>query len=135
VLLKDEIRLYYGGCDDVHFGWRNGYFCLATLRSDGFAGYEPISDEAPALIATKPMTSAGRSMALTADVHRGGSVTVTLFDADGNELATSRPLKKDATDGELRWRGAFDVTALRGKAIRLEFRLRNAKLYSFSFQE
>ena len=133
--LENEIRLYYGGCDDVHFGWRNGYFCLATLRPDGFAGYEPISDETAAVIATTPMMVAGRSVALTADVRSGGSVTVTLFDTDGNELAQSRPVRKNATDTELRWRGPFEVTALKDKAIRLEFHLRNAKLYSFSFEE
>ena len=39
VFLKDEIRLYYGGSDGLHTSWRNGFFCLATLRPDGFAGY------------------------------------------------------------------------------------------------
>jgi hypothetical protein len=133
VLRKDEIRLYYGGCDDVHFGWRNGYFCLATLRPDGFAGYEAISDEIPTVVATAPVVSAGRSVAVTADVRRGGSVTVTLLDADGHELAKSAPLEKDATDEELRWPGEFEAASLKGRVVRLEFHLRNAKLYSFVF--
>ena len=38
VFLRDQIRLYYGGSDDKHFGWRKGAFCLARLRPDGFAG-------------------------------------------------------------------------------------------------
>ena len=135
VFLKDEIRLYYGACDDRHFGWRNGYFCLAMLRPDGFAGYEPISSEAPAVIATRPILSTGRPVTLTADVRKGGSVTATLFDADGNKLAHSKPLKKNATDTKLKWPGKFTSTALKGRTIHLEFQLRNAKLYSFAFQE
>jgi hypothetical protein len=135
VFLKDEIRLYYGGCDDIHFGWRNGYFCLATLRPDGFAGYEPISVDAPAVIVTKPILRWGRSIALTADVHEGGSVTAKVFEADGNALAQSKPLTQDATDTRLRWLGEFDAASLTGKGIGLEFQLRNAKLYSFALEE
>jgi len=134
VFLKDEIRLYYGGCDDEHFGWRNGYFCLATLRPDGFAGYEPISPEAPAVIVTQPILSTGHPLALSADVRKGGSLAATLFDADGNTLAQSEPLKKNATDTRLQWPGTFKSTVLKGKTIYLEFRLKNAKLYSFTFQ-
>ena len=39
VFLKNEIRLYSGGSDWLHFGWRKGRLALATLRPDGFAGY------------------------------------------------------------------------------------------------
>ena len=135
VFREDEIRLYYGGCDDTHFGWRNGYFCLATLRPDGFAGYEPISEAALAVIATKPIASTGRPMVVTADVREGGSLTATLFDADGNKLAQSHPLRKDITDAQLRWPDTFTAAGLKGRTIRLQFQLRNAKLYSFAFQE
>jgi hypothetical protein len=41
ILLDDEIRIYYGACDWYFFDWRKGYLALATLRSDGWAGYEP----------------------------------------------------------------------------------------------
>ena len=130
---KDEIRLYYGGCDDKHFGWRNGYFCLATLRPDGFAGYEPISPDTPAVITTRPILSTGHGLFVTADVDKGGSVTATLFDANGNKLAPSMPLKKTATDAMI-WPRMFDSASLKGRTIHIEFQLTNAKLYSFQFQ-
>jgi hypothetical protein len=135
VFLKDEIRLYYGSCDDKHSGWRNGYFCLATLHPDGFGGYAPISPDAPAIIVTKPILATGHLIALTADVRTGGSVTATLFDANGNTLAQSKPLKKNATDTELQWPGPFKSAALKGKMIHFKFQMRNATLYSFAFQE
>ena len=40
--------LYYGGSDGLHTSWRNGFFCLATLRPDGFAGYRATDAAGPA---------------------------------------------------------------------------------------
>ncbi|MHC4331630.1 MAG: hypothetical protein ACYSWW_26290, partial [Planctomycetota bacterium] len=74
--------------------------------------------------------SIGHPVALTADVRKGGSVRATLFDADGNKLAQSKPLMKNATDTKLQWPGKFKSAGLKGKTIHLEFQLRNAKLYS-----
>ena len=82
-----------------------------------------------------PVLSTGRQLLLTADVGKGGSVTATLFDADGNKLAQSMPLKTTATEAKLTWPGKFKSAALKGKTIHIEFQLRNAKLYSFTFQE
>ncbi|MHA1885671.1 MAG: hypothetical protein ACW96S_11500, partial [Promethearchaeota archaeon] len=42
IILNNEIRLYYSGSDGPHTDWRKGYFCLATLRPDGFAGYKSV---------------------------------------------------------------------------------------------
>jgi len=133
VFLKEEIRLYYGGCDDKHFGWRNGYFCLATLRPDGFAGYEQISEEASALVITKPLLATGRPLALSADVQEDGFVRARLLDDSGEELASSRPVSRTVTDAKVEWRSEFTTETVGGKMIRIEFELRNAKLYSFSF--
>jgi hypothetical protein len=133
VFLKDEIRLYYGGCDDKHFGWRNGYFCLATLRPDGFAGYEQIDGNKPALITTTTVVCTGNKLQLCADVRRKGFVRVTLLDKDNRRLAQSKLMKKTVTDAEVKWQDGFSFENLRGKNIRLRFELKNAKLYSFSF--
>ena len=47
---EKEIRLYYGGSNNLHGGWSDGFFCLATLRPDGFAGYEPTSEDDKAIL-------------------------------------------------------------------------------------
>ena len=39
ILLEDEVRIYYGASDFLHFGWREGSLSFAYLRPDGFAGY------------------------------------------------------------------------------------------------
>ncbi len=163
VFLDDEIRLYYGGSDWLHYGWRNGFLCLATLRPDGFAGYEPSSAERPAVITTVPLlwpqpSKALRSRAakrsesgaaskiaavttyLSADVREGGSVRVTLLDANGNDnenrkLAESTPVRRTVTDAEIDWQGRARAGSLEGKPVRLRFELRGAKLYSYSFSK
>jgi hypothetical protein len=113
VFLKDEIRLYYGGCDGKHFGWRNGYFCLATLRPDGFAGYEQISKDASAFVTTKPLLATGND--------------------SGEGLAEAKPVRQTVTDARIQWPSEFTTETVGGKMIRLRFELKNAKLYSFNF--
>jgi len=133
VFLKDEIRLYYGGNDDKHFGWRNGYFCLATLRPDGFAGYEQISEDASAFVITRPLLVTGRPLTLSADVQEDGFVRTRLLDDSGEGLAEAEPVSRTVTDAKVEWRNEFTTETVGGKMIRIEFELRNAKLYSFSF--
>jgi len=133
VFLKDEIRLYYGGSDDKHFGWRNGYFCLATLRPDGFAGYEQIAGDKPAFITTTPVVCTGSMLRLCADVGKNGFVKVMLLDKDNRRLAQSKLIKETVTDAEVKWMDSFSFENLRGKNVRLRFELKNAKLYSFNF--
>ena len=62
VFLENEIRLYYLGANGPHLDWREGFLCLATLRPDGFAGYEPTYENVPATIITKPITCNGKSL-------------------------------------------------------------------------
>ena len=131
VFLDDEIRLYFFGSDYTHMGWRQSYLCLATLRPDGFAGYEQKSTDAPAVVTTKPVTANLAALSITADVQAGGSVSVTVVDQQGQELARSKPVENTVTNGKILWEAESDVTAQSGKSVRLTFVLNNAKLYAF----
>ena len=133
VFLKDEIRLYYGGSDWLHGNWRNGALCLATLRPDGFAGYEPASPAAPAVIMVKPVTGYFGTLRITADVQVGGSVRVTVVDEQGQQLAHGEPVSNTVTNGKIVWQAGWDVAAMSSENSRLKFELRHAKLYSFNF--
>ena len=133
VFLKDEIRLYYGGCDDMHFGWRNGYFCLATLRPDGFAGYEPVDSDQPAVVKTTPVVCTGEHLRVSADVEKNGYVQIRLLDSSNKLLAEGEPLTKTVTDGPIQWKNGFSFGKLKGKEIKLRLELSESKLYSFSF--
>jgi hypothetical protein len=128
VFLENEIRLYYGGSDYLHFGWRNGSLCLATLRPDGFAGYEPEFSNKPGVITTSPISYSGSAIKISADVAQDGWVTVSVIDSDGSRIIQSDKLTKNVTDGELTF-----PEQIRPGTIRLQFELNKAKLYSFRF--
>ena len=130
ILESDAIRIYYGGCDGGHFDWRDGFLCLATLRPDGFAAYEPAERGRPAVVVTQPVVL-GTRLRVTADAGEG-SITVVILDAAGAVLRTSLPLRGDVTDATVPWPPeAADLRALAGRRVRLRFEIDGAKLYSF----
>lgn len=134
VFTDKEIRLYYGGSDGLHFGWRKGSFCLATLRADGFAGYEPADEERKAVITTRAVACTGPTLRLCADVSPGGSIRTTVINADrlmdSRPQATGKLITQTVTDGPVTLvRGNLSV----GGKVALQFHVRKAKLYSFSF--
>jgi len=128
VFLKDEIRLYYGGSDYLHFGWRTGSLCLAMLRTDGFAGYEQENYDKPAVITTSVIPYTGQTIQITADVAKEGWVKVSVLNKDGKRIAMAKTVLKTMTDGQLSLR-----EKIKSDEVRLQFELRNAKLYSFRF--
>jgi len=134
---KDEIRLYYGGCNGRFMGWRDGFFCLARLRPDGFAGYEQVAggSNKTATVTTKPVIAVADSLRVTADMAMSGYVKVTLLGQDSTPLAEGELITRTGTDAEVRWKGDFSLGGLKSKQIRLRFELRDSKLYSFSFHQ
>lgn len=130
VILKDEIRIYYGSSDGKHHGWRNGHFCLATLRPDGWAGMEPRSPDDPGYVLTRPLVVAAGPVLITADVTPGGSVVVSCIDEAGNVAAQSAKILATVTDAPITW-----DRALPPGPYRLRFDIDQAKLYSFVTQQ
>lgn len=128
VFLKDEIRLYYGGSDYLHYGWRNGSLCLATLRPDGFAGFEQENDDQEAVINTKNINYSGQDIMITADVDQGGWIKALIIDNQGNSIASAEEIREKVSNGIL----SFKKPVNAGK-IRLQFKVSNAKIYSFRF--
>lgn len=131
IFFDDEIRIYYGAGDWYFFEWRNGYLALATLRPDGWAGYEPISAEATAVITTELLELGGETLSVTADVDGSGSVQVEVVDAENERLATSQPITDTVTEGKVTWEVDGGSVGLSGQHTRIRFRLHKAKLYGF----
>jgi len=129
VFMEDEIRLYYGGSDYKHSTWRTGNLSLATLRPDGFAGYEQESKDKPAIITTTAIPYAGQKIRVTADVDDGGSIKVSIVDDKGQDLVNAGLVSETMTDGPIRLKKS------RANKIRLKFEINNAKLYSFAFEK
>ena len=128
VFKKNEIQLYYGGSDWLHYGWRNGSLCLATLRPDGFAGYTPKITNKPATVITTAIDYDGQAISISADVGMGGSIKVIVLNEEGEEITISKAVSKTCTDKVIHLE-----KSVMSKKIRFKFELINAKLYSFNF--
>ncbi len=125
IFLDDEIRLYYGGSDGLHTGWRNGFLCLATLRPDGFAGYRAESKAATVTTVSRP---GGTAVKVSADVAEGGELVVRALDEANNVIAESEPLTNSVTDAEIQW---LDDRMDEVNDCRLQFAFHHATVYSF----
>lgn len=128
VFLEDEIRLYYGGSDWLHFGWRNGSFNLASLRPDGFAGFVQESGDKQAVVTTHLMPYAGESILLNADVETGGSINVVVLDDKGKRVYSRKNISKTMTNESLIPEGK-----IKSGNIQLRFEFKKAKVYSVVF--
>jgi hypothetical protein len=133
VFLEDEIRLYYGGSDGHHNIWRNGFFCLATLRPDGFAGYIQTDSNKPATITTTSINHGNKMLQISADVEPTGYVKVRVLDKQNKLLAESKPLNGSFSDRKVIWPDGFSLK--KHGAVKFQFELKDATIYSFSFAE
>ena len=108
--------------------------CLATLRPDGFAGYQPTEKGTLGVVTTKPVTCSAAALRISADA-KGGAVRISILDDKGATLGQSKPITTDVSDGVICWQDGFDLAGYLGKKIRLRFELENATIYSFSFEK
>ena len=63
------------------------------------------------------------------------TVQVTALDKDNNKLAEGELIAKTVTDAEVQWKSGFSLKEREGNEIKLNFELRNSKIYSFSFHD
>ena len=134
VFLEDETRLYYSASNGTHSGWRDGFLALATLRPDGFAGYEPLDKDKPANVLTQPVRCSGRNLRVTADA-KGGSLRATVLDANDKPVAVGELITDDVTKAAVTFAAGADLTKLTGQDVRLKFDLTGAKLFAFAFSD
>jgi hypothetical protein len=131
IILNNEIRLYYSGSDGPHTDWRKGYFCLARLRPDGFAGYKSIDDTLESHIITVLIPWNGDDLGLSADIDDGGSVKVTVLNENNNILGNG-VIEKTCMDEKLKITMKDPNSISLNTEVKFKFYLRNAILYSFS---
>lgn len=132
VFLEDEIRLYYGGSDGLHTSWRNGFFCLATLRPDGFAGYRALDNAEPATVVTTPLFDGNATLRASVDIAKGGQLVVRVLGEGKRVLAESKPLVSTVSDTEVQWLSGGPLDSIATKQAQLQFVFQKATLYSFS---
>jgi hypothetical protein len=132
VVIEDQMYLYYGCSDGLHTGWRESYLGRVQLPIDRWAGYESSKNE-EGIVTTHPVQFAGKDFYLNGAAGEG-SIQVTLLDENGQVMATSEPIRTDATRIPVVWQPNSRHAEMVGRKVKFEFRLTNAKLYSFGFK-
>ncbi|MCS7158602.1 MAG: hypothetical protein N0A16_12865 [Blastocatellia bacterium] len=108
-----------------------------VLRLDGF-----VSLNAPyrgGEFVTKPLVFHGRRLIINFSTSAAGSIRVEIQDQEGRPipgftLADSQEIYGDSIAHVVSWRSGFDVGRFQGSPIRLRFVMKDADLYSISFQ-
>ena len=131
----DEIWQYVdeGG---AHGGDEERSYYRYTQRLHGFVSLDAGSTVGTAN--TLPLVFEGDKLVLNIKV--AGSAKVAITDKDGKEiagfgLADCDEIKCDSTEKIVSWNGKSSVGALAGKAVRVKFQMREAKLYAFEFKK
>ena len=126
IIKKNEIQIFYGSSDYLHSGWRDGFFNLASLRTDGFAGYVQKDSDKKGVIVTKLINYNGGSLKLTADVEKGGSIKVYIINRNGDQIGSSKYIKRTITDETVEF-----IDEISEEKISLKIEIKKAKVYSF----
>ena len=105
VVLDDEIRIYYSAQHERHSSGPGGppaSLFMATLRPDGWAGYETTTPNQTGTILTTPVLLHCPTLRISADVAKGGSIRVAIVDDQSRTIDACKPITKDVTDGQVR---------------------------------
>ena len=132
-----QLLFYYSGTRGSHGSTnRTSGIGLATLRPDRFVALEPTGTMGQMI--TRPFRVSGKTLLVNADAHHG-SVTIEVIDANGVArkgfgLADARPLDSNRLAHKIAWKNHPDLSSLVGEVVRLRFRMKTAKLFSFYFR-
>ena len=104
-----------------------------TLRKDGFACLE--ADREERYVVTKPFVFTGSALHLNFSTSAAGYIYVDVLDENGEKLSDGESFEVfgDTTDREIRFADGSDFSAFEGRAVRLRFRMFDARLYSMIF--
>ncbi|RKX33357.1 MAG: hypothetical protein DRP71_10530 [Verrucomicrobia bacterium] len=137
VLVDDELRFYYTGrtyrhkpYDGADNGPQRSAIGFAGIPRDRFIYAGASFDRGT--VTTVPMQVNGARLHLNADCAHG-TILVRILSPDGvpEVILESDPVSIDSLDVTVDWSGNGLAKLDRDRPVRIQFELRNAKLYSF----
>jgi hypothetical protein len=141
--MGDELWIYYFGTNRDHSSSldpratvRETAISRAILRLDGFVAAE--AGYTGGVLMTLPMIFEGSRLEFNLDTSAGGYARVEILDERGKPVPGFTYHDADELNGNnvnmpVTWNGDQDLSSLEGKPIRLNIRMRGAKLYAFQF--
>ncbi len=139
MLVKDDklwfpYCAYSGVAPNGHRGMYTGATInMATLRRDGFASMD--ADAKGGVLTTRPVIFKGKHLFVNI-ANPEGELRVEVLGENGQVIApftkeNSAVVKADSTLHNITWKGADNLDAVRGKAVKFRFHLSNGSLYAF----
>lgn len=132
LLVGDELRLYYAGYQSGHKvnRFQERQIGLLRMKRDRYVAREA----ADGTLRTPPLRLHGSKLTLNLEASTG-EVRVQVLDEKGRVVpgfafAECQPITGDGLDLPVRWRRS--LAKLGTKPVRLEFSLRNARLFAFN---
>jgi hypothetical protein len=122
---RDPSTLTVAERADLDDGW--SAICLAVLRRDGFISLDA-GDRSGTLL-TEPLQFDGTALFVNVD-GKNGLLDVTVLDSQGKAIAEAESVTGDQPRTQLRWKSG-DWSDVKGQVVSIQFKLRNASLYSF----
>jgi hypothetical protein len=108
-----------------------------TLRIDGFVSVN--SPMSGGEMITRPLIFTGSKLLINFSTSAAGSIRVEIQDKNGKafpgfSFEDCPDIFGDTIGREVNWKKGSTVSALKGKAVRVRFLLKDADLFSFRFQ-
>ena len=133
LVVGDELYFYVSGRTGRSSGAGTCSTGLAVLRRDGFASMRAFDSEGT--LTTRSLRFAGKHLFVNADLDEG-ELRVEILDT-GNRIIhpftrdNCIPLRADATQQPVLWKGGDDLADLAGRPVRFRFCLTGGDLYAF----
>ena len=113
-----------------------GGIYAATQRVDGFVSMD--AADTGGVLTTRPLRFEGNRLCLNLHAAGSGNAKVAILDAGGTAIpgftaADCEVVNADAIDYQVQWRNGADVGTLADRPVRLQFWMRNTKLYAIQF--
>jgi hypothetical protein len=139
ISVGDELWFYYGAFSGDHAvadEQQSMSIALAKLRRDGFVSLS--ADDTTGEIVTVPIQFEGDELVINAAAKQG-LLEVELRDLSGNPqpgftFADCDKFHGDVVSHPVTWQGKSNLSHRKSRAVRLAFRLRNARIYAFQFR-
>ncbi len=109
-----------------------GAMGVAFLRRDGFAS---LNADKGGELTTRPIVFSGKHLFVNVEAPKG-KLLAQVCDAQGNPIApftfeNCEPVSGDTTMTQVKWKGGSDLSKLAQRAVRVQFKLEDAKFYAF----
>jgi hypothetical protein len=133
LVVGDKLYFYVGAVPGHNAFADPGNVGLAILRRDGFTSLD--AGESPGIVTTRPVSFHGSRLFVNVASPQG-ELRAEVLDPGGRIIApfsleNCEPVSADRTLQAISWRGAPDLSALRGKPVKFCFHLTHGQLYSF----